>query len=205
MDREGDVRVLENIVPNQRVAGHDAARVRATAVYSSKNLSPQRSPYALRVRAHTLSTEGVAMMFERNARQRRLAAWRWASRCPIPSGSARAAAKLRRNRLLVFSRWCQVMIRFERGLYANPDQDLNKLWWDLVEKYQELQRPEGRNEPDFAAKIPHRQRPGLLPQLHAGRDVRLAIAPRPGQGGGAAGREEGKAVRRVVGGQQAGR
>ena len=38
-------------------------------------------------------------------------------------------------------------------MYDNPDQDLNKLWWDLVEKYQLLKRPEGRNEPDWATKI----------------------------------------------------
>ena len=69
-----------------------------------------------------------------------------------PESFRAAAAKLQRNRLLVFSRWTQVMMRFERGMYANPDQDLNKLWWDLVEKYQELKRPEGRDEPDFAAK-----------------------------------------------------
>jgi len=63
-----------------------------------------------------------------------------------------AVAKHQRNNLLVFARYCQVMFRFERELYANPDQDLNKLWWDLIEKYQEMKRPEGRNEPDFAAK-----------------------------------------------------
>ncbi len=63
-----------------------------------------------------------------------------------------AAAKLRRNRLLVFSRYCQVMFRFEMSMYENPDQDLNRLWWDLVEKYQEIKRPAGRNEPDFASK-----------------------------------------------------
>ena len=62
-------------------------------------------------------------------------------------------AKIRRNRLLIFSRWCQVVFRFEKELYANPDQDLNKLWWDLVEKYQEVKRPAGRNEPDYASKI----------------------------------------------------
>jgi peptidyl-dipeptidase A len=45
------------------------------------------------------------------------------------------------------------MFRFEMGLYDNPDQDLNKLWWDLVEKYQEVKRPEGRNQPDYASKI----------------------------------------------------
>jgi peptidyl-dipeptidase A len=64
-----------------------------------------------------------------------------------------AGAKLLRNQLLIFSRWCQVMLRFEKGLYENPDQDLNRLWWDLVEKYQMVHRPEGRNAPDYASKI----------------------------------------------------
>ena len=41
-----------------------------------------------------------------------------------------------RDKLLIFSRWCQVMLRFEKAIYADPDQDLNELWWDLVEKYQ---------------------------------------------------------------------
>ena len=54
---------------------------------------------------------------------------------------------------LVFSRWVQVVYRFEKSMYENPDQDLNKLWWDLVEKYQMLKRPEGRNKPDYASKI----------------------------------------------------
>jgi len=54
---------------------------------------------------------------------------------------------------LTFSRWAQVMYRFEKALYENPDQDLNTLWWDLVEKYQMIKRPAGRNEPDWASKI----------------------------------------------------
>jgi peptidyl-dipeptidase A len=45
------------------------------------------------------------------------------------------------------------MLRFEKSMYENPDQDLNKLWWDLVEKYQELKRPDGRDAPDYASKI----------------------------------------------------
>ena len=45
------------------------------------------------------------------------------------------------------------MICFEREFYRDPDQDLNTLWWDLVERFQFLARPEGRNEPDWAAKI----------------------------------------------------
>jgi len=45
------------------------------------------------------------------------------------------------------------MLRFEKEMYEKPDQDLNKLWWDLVEKYQQVKRPVGRNAPDYAAKI----------------------------------------------------
>jgi peptidyl-dipeptidase A len=60
---------------------------------------------------------------------------------------------MRRDRLLIFSRWAQVMFRFEKELYRDPSQDLNKLWWDLVEKYQLLRRPPDRNAPDYASKI----------------------------------------------------
>ena len=55
--------------------------------------------------------------------------------------------------MLIFVRWMLVMCHFERQLYLDPKQDLNTLWWDMVEKYQLLHRPEGRDEPDWAAKI----------------------------------------------------
>jgi peptidyl-dipeptidase A len=45
------------------------------------------------------------------------------------------------------------MAHMERALYDDPGQDLNTLWWDLVERFQLLSRPEGRNAPDWAAKI----------------------------------------------------
>jgi peptidyl-dipeptidase A len=45
------------------------------------------------------------------------------------------------------------MTRFERALYVDPEQDLNRLWWDLVERYQRVPRPDGRDEPDWASKI----------------------------------------------------
>ncbi len=150
IDRAGDVRVLANIVPSRRWLStmlHELGH----AVYSSKNI-PRSVPYALRTDAHALCTEGVAMMYERFADQ---AEWLTAmgASVPDPERFNQTARKLRRNQLLIFSRWCQVMFRFERALYANPDQDLNRVWWDLVEKYQELRRPEGRNQPDYAAKI----------------------------------------------------
>ena len=45
------------------------------------------------------------------------------------------------------------MVRFEQELYSNPDQDLNKLWWSLVEKYQFVEKPHKRAKADWAAKI----------------------------------------------------
>ena len=45
-----------------------------------------------------------------------------------------------RLQMLVFSRWAQVMYRFEKSMYENPDQDLNELWWKMVEKYQMLDK-----------------------------------------------------------------
>jgi len=150
IDREGDVRVLGNIVNNEMWAGtmlHELGH----SVYSS-NYIPQSLPYLLRMEAHILTTEGVAMMFERLSKQRT-----WIEKMGLKVDVAKSfdetAAKMLRNQLLIFSRWCQVMLRFEKSMYENPDQDLNKLWWDLVEKYQELKRPDGRDAPDYASKI----------------------------------------------------
>ncbi len=150
MDREGDVRVLANIVPNEYWMStmlHELGH----SVYSSKNI-PRALPYVLRAEAHILTTEGVAMMFERPAKS---ADWlqKMGVTVPDPKGFNETGEKMLRNQLLIFSRWCQVMLRFEKALYSNPNQDLNALWWDLVEKYQMVKRPEGRNAPDYASKI----------------------------------------------------
>ena len=59
-----------------------------------------------------------------------------------------------RAQMLVFSRWAQVMARFEAELYRNPDRDLNALWWELKARHQRLTpppRPAGAA--DWAAKI----------------------------------------------------
>ena len=150
IDREGDVRVLANIVPNENWMStmlHELGH----AVYSSRNI-PRRVPYVLRAEAHILASEGVAMLFERPSKS---ADWlqKMGVTVPDPKGFNEAGAKIQRNQLLIFSRWCQVMFRFEQELYARPEQDLNALWWDLVEKYQLVPRPAGRNAPDYASKI----------------------------------------------------
>jgi len=63
------------------------------------------------------------------------------------------SARYARLKQLIFSRWAMVMYNFEKELYADPEQDLNALWWTLVEKYQGIKKPAGRDEPDWAAKI----------------------------------------------------
>jgi peptidyl-dipeptidase A len=62
-------------------------------------------------------------------------------------------AVARRASLLTFARWVLVMTHFERGLYADPEADHTSRWWDLVERFQLVTRPEGRDAPDWAAKI----------------------------------------------------
>jgi peptidyl-dipeptidase A len=65
---------------------------------------------------------------------------------------ASSAARRSRAAGLIFTRWCLVMTLFEKALYNNPECDLDGLWWDLVERYQQLRRPAGRKAPDWAAK-----------------------------------------------------
>jgi peptidyl-dipeptidase A len=152
IDREGDVRVLANVVNNAYWAStllHEFGH----SVYSTNNHDiPESLPYVLRLESHILTTEGVAMMFERLSKRRA-----FLEKMGIPVTDAKSfdetASKTLRYQLLIFSRWCQVMLRFEKGMYENPDQDLNKLWWDLVEKYQMVKRPTGRSAPDYASKI----------------------------------------------------
>ncbi len=149
--RDGaDVRVLANIVPNEYWMAtmlHEFGH----SVYSSINI-PATLPYVLRAESHILTTEGVAMMFEKLSKRR---AWleKMGVKVEDPQAFDETSAKTLRYRLLIFSRWCQVMLRFEKGMYENPEQDLNKLWWDMVEKYQMLRRPPGRNAPDYGSKI----------------------------------------------------
>src|SRR6478672_9673 len=150
IDRVGDVRVLANIRPTEYWMStilHELGH----SVYSSKNI-PAALPYVIRTDAHIMCTEGVAMMFERFSKS---ADWLKAFNVEVKDAAQfnASGARMRRDRLLIFSRWCQVMFRFEKELYRDPSQDLNKLWWDLAEKYQLLKRPEGRNAPDYASKI----------------------------------------------------
>jgi peptidyl-dipeptidase A len=150
VDRALDIRVLCNCRPNEYWMGtmlHEFGH----AVYDK--YVDQSLPHTLRGPAHILSTEASAMLFGRLSKS---AAWlhhhAGVSRAAAEA-DASAIARARRSQLLVQTRWCLVMCHMERALYSNPDQDLDTLWWDLVERFQFVRRPDDRRAPDWASKI----------------------------------------------------
>ncbi|MFH1159397.1 MAG: M2 family metallopeptidase [bacterium] len=150
IDKLKDVRVLCNVKPNSywmNTMLHEFGH----AVYDY-NIEPTL-PFVLREPAHTFTTEAIAMIFGRFSSNpqwlRDMVGISEEEKLKIADN----CFKTLRLEQLVFSRWAQVMFRFEKAMYADPHQDLNKLWWDLVEEYQLMKRPDGRDEPDWASKI----------------------------------------------------
>ena len=150
IDREGDVRILCNLKNNEswmETILHELGH----AVYD-KYHDPQ-VPILLRKPAHIFTTEAMAMFFGRLSRNAA-----WMQQVLELSDEQRAeieevSGKYAKLKQLIFARWAMVMYDFEKQLYANPEQDLNSLWWRTVEKYQSVKKPSGRDEPDWAAKI----------------------------------------------------
>jgi peptidyl-dipeptidase A len=149
VDREGDVRILVNVIPN-----HDWAITTlhelGHGVYALGY--DVELPWLLRD-THLVTTEASAILFGGLA-----STSEWLERVlgVSPGECSRLEAPLRAARaaeLLVFTRWVLVMNAFERALYANPDGDLDSLWWELVSRYQLVTPPEDRSAPDWAAKI----------------------------------------------------
>jgi len=150
MDRGADVRVLCNLRPNE----YSMSTLLHEFGHGVYDLAIDRGlPFLLREPAHTFTTEASAMLFGRLSKH---AAWltRYAG-MPAASaaGAGQASRRAVREQLLVQTRWELVMIHMERALYADPEADLNARWWDLVERFQRVRRPERRDAPDWAAKI----------------------------------------------------
>jgi peptidyl-dipeptidase A len=151
IDRDAkDIRVLCNVKPNARWM-ETVLHENGHALY--EKYLDDNIPWDLKTPAHIFTTEAIAMFFGRLASNPQ---W-MLDMLKISQDEANKikdpVRKTLRLQQLVFSRWSQVMFRFEKSMYENPDQDLNKLWWELVEKYQMIKKPEGRNEPDWATKI----------------------------------------------------
>ena len=146
-----DVRVLANVRDDaywMNTMLHEFGH----AVYD-KYINPVL-PYLLRTIAHINSTEAIALMMGSLADDPG-----WLSSVAGVPGEELASdlgelARRRQDDGLVFTRWALVMYRFEKALYEDPDrEDLNDLWWDLVERIQLVERPPGRDESDWAAKL----------------------------------------------------
>jgi len=149
-DHEGDVRILTNLKNNESCMEtilHELGH----AVYDKYN--DPKVPYLLREPAHIFTTEGIAMMFGRLSRNPY-----WMQQMLGLSDQERQKIepdldRYMRLKQLIFARWALVMYYFEKALYKNPDRNLNKLWWKMVQQYQLVTPPENRDEPDWASKI----------------------------------------------------
>jgi len=150
VDRRGDVRILCNLQNTERwmeTILHELGH----AIYSKYH--DRKEPWLLREPAHSFTTEAIAMFFGRLSRNAA-----WMQQMLALSDEQRAniekvSDKYMRFQQVLFARWDMVMYHFERQLYADPEQDLNNLWWELVEKYQLVKRPPGPADAGWASKL----------------------------------------------------
>ena len=148
IDREGDVRTLCNLRPNEQWTStllHELGH----GVYDL--FHDPSLPFLLREPAHIFTTEAVAMLMGRFTKDPE-----WLQRYAGASPAVVPVDALKEQTVrgsLIFVRWGLVMVYFERELYRDPDQDLNSLWWKLVRELQGITPPENRIAPDWAAKI----------------------------------------------------
>ncbi len=150
LNRKEDVRILCNLKDNEYWMGTQLHEL-GHAVYD-KYIDPSL-PYILRCPAHTCTTEAIAMLFGRLSKSPEFLKTYCAVKPEAIDPVAALCHKQNAANLLVFVRWGLVMVHFERAMYQQKDVKLNTLWWDLVEKYQEVKRPEKRDLPDWAAKL----------------------------------------------------
>ena len=150
VDRRGDVRILCNLQNTERwmeTILHELGH----AVYSKYH--DQNEPWLLREPAHSFTTEAIAMLFGRLSRNpawmQTMLGFTQKQRAEIEAVSR----KYSQFQQVLFARWAMVMYHFEKQLYANPDQDLNHLWWDLVERYQLIKRPPGPPDAGWVSKL----------------------------------------------------
>jgi peptidyl-dipeptidase A len=147
LDRDGDVRTLNNVKASIKwleTVLHELGH----AIYEL-GFDP-KLPWLLREPPHMITTEAMALIAGRQAyRSDALAYLIGSKKAPLRK---KADVSLRR-RQLIFSRWVLVMTAFESELYRDPSQDLNRLWWQYVEKYQKIPAPKNRKgKQDWAAK-----------------------------------------------------
>ncbi|NGX56446.1 MAG: hypothetical protein K1060chlam5_00689 [Candidatus Anoxychlamydiales bacterium] len=147
INRRGDVRTLNNIKPNirwQETLLHEFGHA-LYYLYIDKDL-----PWVLIDVPHTLNTEAIAMFMGRQAYE---PSFLKEFLNVADENLLNEMKEGMKRRQLIFSRSAFLITEFEKNMYENPDQNLNILWWDLVEKHQKIKRPDNReNKNDWASK-----------------------------------------------------
>ncbi|MCH1624298.1 M2 family metallopeptidase [Ferdinandcohnia quinoae] len=150
IDRLGDVRVLCNNVSSDYWSTtmlHEFGH----AVYFK--YVDQELPFLLRTCAHTLTTEAIAMLYGRYSKNPVwLHQFLGLDKEQVEELTPLIEKSLRRQ-MLIACRWIMTFSFFEREIYENPDQDLNRLWWKIVKDIQFVNPPENQDYPHWAAKI----------------------------------------------------
>jgi peptidyl-dipeptidase A len=146
-----DVRVLANVQPDSywmEAMLHEFGH----AVYD-RHVNP-RLPYLLRTYAHANTTEAIALMMGALVDDPGwLRSVLGAAQEKLDEDLEKLSAHRRADRMIL-ARFVLVMYHFEQALYADPDsKELNSVWWALVERLLFVERPPGRDEPDWAAVI----------------------------------------------------
>lgn len=150
IDRRGDVRTLNNLTQTLQWADtllHELGH----GVYEQE--MDFSLPWLLREPPHMITTEAMALLAGSQVYERD-----FLKKFIHPSKNKKAmileAENSRKRQQLIFSRWVMVMTYFEEELYRDPHQDLQKLWWDLVARYQKVKIPPHREGfQDWASKI----------------------------------------------------
>lgn len=147
VDRNSDIRISCHVNHDFRGAAillHEMGHAFVEQSYDAA------LPFLLRQPAHPFLSEAAALFMERL-----LYVPGWTPSL-MTSPSAYVRAKDRqpalRSALLVKLFWTITLVQFERELYRNPEQNLNSLWWELVEEYQGIHRPDEWDAPYWASK-----------------------------------------------------
>lgn len=149
IDRKGKVRILANVEKSQisMITLLYESGFAAYLKYIGNDL-----PFALHEPPHFAANDAIASLFSGFSTN---PGWLKKVVGVLETSTDKikdASSKQLRLEKFVFSRWAQVMYRFEQELYDDPDQDLNALWWNLVENYQMINKIKDRDEPDWATK-----------------------------------------------------
>jgi len=147
IDRKKDVRTLQNVKPTIRYMDtllHEFGHAVYDLGYNEK------MPWLLRTHpSNPITTEAMALFAGRQAYTPLFLNGFLKVNDKIIAEKAKNSQK---RKQLLFSRWVLVITNFEKEFYKDPDQDLNALWWNLVEKYQMIKAPQRKGKQDWAAK-----------------------------------------------------